>query len=321
MWTHTQKLPTIVKYSNELKVGIAIVAAVVVFVLGVRYFQDVPLFRGTYDLNSSFESAGGLIAGNPVRVSGVGVGKVREVKLNSETGMVDVRIRIDEGIRIPEGSTATVTGFDALGAVQLTVDLGPASNPAIPPGGTLPAAQGADLLGDLSDRAPQLMDKIDSVLLGLDERLDEAGTLYTNPQGEMAQLLISARTTSETLSRVLQQEQSRLRSVLDNTTQLTADLGTTARSTGDSLKITLNRLNGTLETLDTQIAGLDETTARLNSILRKIDEGEGTLGMMINDPSLYHRLDSTTASMNALLQDIEEDPIKYFRALRLVDIF
>ena len=75
------------KYSNELKVGMAIVAAVVVFVLGVRYFQDVPLFRGTYDLNSSFESAGGLIAGNPVRVSGVGVGKVREVKLNPEAGL------------------------------------------------------------------------------------------------------------------------------------------------------------------------------------------------------------------------------------------
>ncbi|MEM1095254.1 MAG: MlaD family protein [Bacteroidota bacterium] len=309
------------KYSNELKVGLSIVVAVVVFVLGVRYFQDVPLFRGTYDLTSSFENAGGLISGNPVRVSGVAVGKVRGVELNPETGLVDILVRIDEGIRIPEGSTATVTGFDALGAVQLTVELGPPGNPPIPDGGVLPAAEGSDLLGDLTDRAPQLVDKIDSVLLGLDERLDEAGTLYTNPQGEMAQLLISARTTSETLSRILQQEQSRLRSVLDNTTQLTADLGTTARDTGDSLQVTLNRVNGLLATMETQIAGLDSTTMRLNSILRKIDEGEGTIGLMINDPSLYHRLDSTTASMNSLLQDIEKDPVKYLRALRIIDLF
>ena len=71
-------------YSNELKVGIAIVVSLLIFFLGSRFFEDIPLFKRTYTLNTEFSDARGMITGNAVRISGVKVGSVLEVALDRE---------------------------------------------------------------------------------------------------------------------------------------------------------------------------------------------------------------------------------------------
>ena len=92
------------KYANELKVGVTIVVATITFVLGVRYFEDLPLFRGTYELVSEFDNAVGLIAGNVVRIKGVSVGSVDAVYIDPETGRVRIEFHVDDKIPVPEGS-------------------------------------------------------------------------------------------------------------------------------------------------------------------------------------------------------------------------
>ena len=101
----------------------------------------------------------------------------------------------------------------------------------------------------------------------------------------------------------------------------TGNLDTLTATAGDSLNYTLSQLNGMLARLDTSLVELEGTTTTLNSILNKIDQGEGTLGLMVNDPGLYHRLDSTVYNLNELLVDFQEHPVRYMRALRLFDVF
>ena len=113
------------KYSNEMKVGVTLIVATVVFVLGVRFFQDLPLFKGTYSLVSEFDNAGGLISGNLVRINGVGVGSVDDVYINPETQRVRVEFHIGLGIPVTRGSTSQIAGFEALGVVRLDLVLGP----------------------------------------------------------------------------------------------------------------------------------------------------------------------------------------------------
>jgi phospholipid/cholesterol/gamma-HCH transport system substrate-binding protein len=83
----------------------------------------------------------------------------------------------------------------------------------------------------------------------------------------------------------------------------------------------VEQFNRVLDRLNQNLASLERTTAGLDAIIGKIDRGEGTLGLLVNDPTLYHRLDSTVTSMNELLIDLKENPVRYFRALRLVDLF
>jgi phospholipid/cholesterol/gamma-HCH transport system substrate-binding protein len=76
-----------------------------------------------------------------------------------------------------------------------------------------------------------------------------------------------------------------------------------------------------LNRVDRNLTQLESTTLTLDSIVGKVDRGEGTVGLLVNDASLYHRMDSTVNSMNQLLIDLKENPVRYLRAMRLVDLF
>lgn len=309
------------KYGNEVKVGVALVVSLVIFILGTRFFEDLPLFSGTTQFETAFENAGGIIAGNAVRINGLKVGSVESVRLDPETARIRVGFKVDEGIDLTAGTTSKVSGFDALGVVQMDLTLGPYGNPVLEEGAFIPPAEGGDLLGDLSERAPVLLGQIDTALVGLNATLAGVQGLTNDPNSDFRALLQESRGTAQALRTVLQAEQARLAATLDGFTALSAELGEAAGGTSDSLQQTLASANVLLARLDQSIAGLDVSTQRLDSILRKLDEGEGTLGLLINDPRLYTQMDSTLANVNALVLDVQNNPGRYLRELRLVDVF
>jgi phospholipid/cholesterol/gamma-HCH transport system substrate-binding protein len=309
-----------VKYSNEFKVGASIVISVIVFILGSRFFDSIPLFRGTYELFANFEDARGMVKGNAVRINGVSVGSVQDVSLDPATNLVSIRIRLDSKIIVPQGSYAEITGIDALSAVQLTIHPGPPGNPPIESGGSIPSQRASDLIATMTERAPELVDRIDSVLVGLNLTLTDTRGII-EPQSDLRLMLASLRGSASELERLMVSERTRLARVLANVDTLTATLGDVAGSANDSLAISLGHLNNLLARMDGNMAQLETTMASLDAIVGKIDRGEGTLGLMINDPSLYNNLDSTVQNMNALLVDFKQNPVRYMKALRLVDVF
>jgi len=310
-----------VKYANELKVGLTIVVSAVIFILGVRYFEDIPLFRGTLDFVTELDNAGGLISGNVVRINGVNVGTVNEVSINPKTGRVRALFHVDSYLTVPEGSYTQVSGFDALSAVRLDLYLGPATNPAIPDGGFIPSGEDSDLLTQLIDRAPALVDRVDSVLVGLDATLGTTRSLLSDPNSDLRATLTSVRGSMATLNQALNDEKSRISRVLANVDTISGNLGRFTTEQGDSLGQAVQHLNQVLGRLDRNLASLETTTDGLNTVLGKIDRSEGTLGMLINDPALYLRLDSTLTAVNRLLVGFETDPARFLRELKLVDIF
>ena len=84
------------QYTNELKVGAAIIFAAFAAFLGIRFFQDVPLLGSSYRLYAQFEDVGGLVPGNPVRMKGVKVGSVENVELDPKTQKVRVRLQFED---------------------------------------------------------------------------------------------------------------------------------------------------------------------------------------------------------------------------------
>lgn len=308
------------KYSNEFKVGASIVISLIIFILGTRFFDNIPLFRGTYDLYTRFENARGMVVGNAVRINGVNVGSVQEVSLDPATNLVNIRMRLDADIQVPQGSYAEITGIDALSAVQLTIYPGPPGNPPIEHGGSVPSQPASDFIANLTDRAPVLVDRIDSVLVGLNATLGDTRGMV-EPRGDLRLMLASLRASAASLETLVSTERSRISRVMANVDTLTAVLSDVAGETNDSLAISLGHVNQLLTRMDRNVGRLEFTLARLDSIVVRIDRGEGTLGLMINDPSLYRNLDSTAASMNALLVDLKKNPVRYLRALRIVEVF
>ena len=310
------------KYSNEVKVGVTIVLAAIIFVLGVRYFEDLPLFTSTYSLRAEFENAGGLIAGNSVRTAGVTVGSVDDVSIDPETGLVMVRFHVDEGIPVTEGTHARISGFDALGVVQLNLVLGPPSAPRIPEGGIVPGRATQDMLGELTESAPELITRGDSVLAGLDIVLSETEGMLARPESDLRVTLANMRSSTEALESLLSGERERIASILANMDSVTTNVDRlTGGENAEQIEELFASLNATLDTLDANLEGLGETTEGLNTLLAKLNEGDGTMARLINDDSMYLKLDSTLTGLNALMADFRTNPGRYMKELRLVDLF
>lgn len=301
------------RYSNEIKVGVAIVVAAVIFFAGIRYFQDIPIFRGSYELYTHFENANGLTAGNAVRINGVNVGSVEDVRLDLAQNRVRVRFRIDRDVTIPQGSYASVSGLSMLGSVSIRIHLGPLDNPAVEPGSALPGQQ-QDALANLSDRAPELINRLDSTLASVETAFDQAGRQLGQPSSTLQETLVAIQQSASTLDRFLRTEQQHLSAVLDSVAHLTGTLNALADSTGDSLHVTVRSLNDVL-------ARLDRTTSNLNDVVAKVNHGDGTLGLLVNDGTLYHRLDSTATNLNGILVDFKRNPGRYLRRMSLIELF
>ena len=306
------------KYSNELKVGVVVVVAALIFIFGVRYFADLPIFGGRYALATAFEEAGGLVVGNDVRINGVKVGTVDAVRLDVEAREVAVAMSLDGDVAVPEGSYAEVGGFSAFGTIYVEITLG--DGPPLPEGSAIPG-RSSDLLGQLTDRAPELLGEADTLLSGAGATFSEVQRLLGNPQSDLRQTLAALRSSAATLEGLLRTERATISRVLANADTLSAGLAAFTGESGDSLTQAVQGLSGTLDQLDRSLGQIETTTASLDQLLAKINEGEGTLGRLVNDDALYAKLDSAATNVNRILEDFEENPGRYLRELRLVDVF
>ena len=314
------------KYSSEIKVGVAILVAVGVFFAGLRFFQDLPIFQDSYTMSAQFDDAGGIVSGNPVRMKGVSIGTVQSVVLDQETQLVTVRFRVNEGVDIPEGSYAEVTGFSALSGVRLSIVPGPSSNPALPANATLSGPPKGDVLERLSDQAPVLATKADSVLTNTNTAVQALGQQLDDPGSDLRRLLSSLRKTARNLQTMTDGNDAALRATIRNLEAISADLERFTGSDADTLEAnnmgkTMARLNRSLTRLDTTLARLETTSAHLSHVSRKMNEGNGTIGRLVNDDGLYVKLDSAATEANGLLRDLRDNPSRYLKDMTLVKVF
>jgi phospholipid/cholesterol/gamma-HCH transport system substrate-binding protein len=125
---------------------------------------------------------------------------------------------------------------------------------------------------------------------------------------------------SETLDALLQTEADHLANTIRNFESVSANLDSMTSVDGDSaslyagLQESMDRLNQTLE-------HTGSLTANLDSLLTKVNTGQGTLGLLANDPSLYNHMDSVAINLSRLLEDLRRDPKRYLSHVKAVDIF
>lgn len=309
------------QYSNEVKVGAAIIIAVVAAVLGIRFFQEIPLFGNSYIVNARFEDAGGLTSGNPVRMKGVNVGAVESVRLDQGTQKVLARLRIDGDITIPEQSHAKVSGFSGLGGVHISILPGPQDNPSLSAGATLEEPEEGTALQRLTDQAPALAAKADSLLTNSNVTMMELGEQFRNPESDLRKTLASVQSMTEDLESVTEAEKENIRTLIQNLRQVSSDLKVFMGENGDSLDVAVRRLNQSLDRLNRGLASFEQTSATLDTIATKLNRGEGTAGRLLNDPGLYMKLDSTATQANRLLRDFRRDPGRYLNDMTLMKVF
>lgn len=282
---------------NIIALGLLTIVAAVVFFWGLYFLLGNAAFSGGTDLIVALDDGGGLKRGDRVNVQGVEVGSVQSVRLD-ESGGVSASIRVDPDIVLPADTRAAVTG-DVFGAHMVELR----------PGQALVRLEKSDTIQGVSDPAPL------ELAAGLGK---QASSLLTSADSLFSpEMIANVRATAE----VLPASAVELRAVFGELRQASAALRRTVENveqarTGDQMAGAIRKVEQSAEALAAAAGAIEQSFSSLDAVLAKIDGGSGTLGLLVNDSTLYVQLSETLREMGALATDVRERPGRYI-SLRL----
>lgn len=350
---------------RRFRVGLVVLIALVAVMSGIFMVgRRANLFRKKFPYETRFDSASGLVGGNPVRLNGVTVGNVLEVVLSPDPADRTVRVVYDvdrrAAPRIRKGTRASIKTIGLLGDKYVDLQGGTASEPEIPIGGEIKPAPGAgleqllegsgDLLTDLSAIARSLK----NILGRTEEGKGFLGSLTTDSK-ESTQLGAGLQSTLASLNSILRKVDSgkgfvgrvlvdekygkstgdSLQRAIHALENVFGKLDESMRSGTGTIPALLNdpegkkRVYALIDNLSTAAQSLAQVTSqlekgngalplllhderfgreftenlrdfarRLDSISRKLDEGHGTAGKLINDPSVFDAANNLVIGVN-----------------------
>lgn len=298
------------KLSNEIKLGMAIFAAVVVFVGGVIYLRGVDFQKREYTLIILYNNVNGLQEGNPITIAGLAVGKVEELKLVGTA--IAVKVQIQNKVQFPVDSKAYIKSSSLMGGKLIAITPGVESE-LLHNGDTLTGVYEADLTELTSTLAP-----ISSNVLGILERVNT--TFDEKTRRNIQNILSDVNRSSTELERIIHDEGKRLDFAIGNFAAFSAhlsrfavNLDSIALSQRTNLDTSMATIRIVTYNLQQASENLRSTTQSLDVVLNKIQKGQGTLGKLVHEEKLYNDIDSLASNLNLLVKDLRENPGKYVK--------
>lgn len=285
---------------REAQIGVFVLIGLISFIIVLFWMTDPATLRGRYMLVTTVDDAGGIRAGDPVQMSGVILGRVHDFEMTA-AGEVDITVEIDGRWNIPVGSRAKLGSAGLFGGRTLEIVPSNADR-YYEEYDTLPGegAAGGGLLGSvdaLSGRATTVLESIDSLLddqtvgsiqtsaRALEGLLSELSTIAREQRAELQQLTASLNVAAEGLEE--------------------------ASAAGPDIAAAAARADTTMAVLAETSANLDSAVQSLRTVLARMERGEGTLGRLSTDESLYVSLHAAAESLNTLLADLQANPNRY----------
>lgn len=280
-------------YQKTAAVGLFVILGAVLFLGGVLWLRGKSV--GKAELNVLYADIGNLKEGAPVRISGAPVGRVTEI-VYQDQGRVAVGIKFAEKIVVTATATAPITAVGMLGDEVIMLD--PGKGTPLAPGDTIKGsiAPGVfDKAAIIAEQAAQTLTKVNAML---DPKLiaDLRNTL-TSTQKFMAFLADQQNGPTSQVKPtllVLQRTTARLDSTL---TQIDA-------------KSLQARVDTTMRAATSATNRLGAMTAHADSLMTRIEHGNGTVSKLLNDSTLYSDLRKTMQAMTDLLNEIKKNPGK-----------
>ena len=281
---------------KEVKIGIIGITAIAMLFFGINYLKGVRMFHASSYYYVEYTDINGLSTSSPVFASGYKIGLVRDIEYNhANPGHVVVEVELDNDMKIPTHSRGELV-TDMLGNIKMNLILNLKSKEYYQPGDTLSGIVNNGLMGvaeGIMPKVEQLMPKMDSILHSLNQ-------LLANPA---------------------------LSATLENTEKLTASLNVTTRQLNQFMQNELPLLTNRMVTIaenvtvisenlkDIDYAGtiqkIDSTLYNVQTLTNKLNNKDNTIGLLLNDPTLYNNLSATIANAATLLEDLKAHPKRY----------
>lgn len=291
---------------NEVQVGLVTIIALTVLVWGMLWLKNIDLRKGSRMYQADFSQVEGLRVGDRVQVRGIRMGEVAGMQILPQA--VRVQLQLEDTAKLCQDATVTLGEKGIVGEVVIEID----------PGTGSPVQEGHIFVGRAAGTIAAVTDAAGAALSEMRVLTGQVTALLEEirKDGQVVETLAQANVTLAKVDRMVDQNHQDVTVILDDLRASTTALRRLMDS--GSLEDALAGTASAAAAADSLLAGLGDTTLRLNSLLAKLDEGNGSAALLLNDPALYTRTDSTLTSVQRLLDDLRRNPKKYFK-LSVID--
>ncbi|SPE52574.1 Mammalian cell entry related domain protein [Verrucomicrobia bacterium] len=313
------------KNTLETRLGIFVALAVIAAVLILETVGGVEWFQRGYSLNALFTNVQDLKKGDPVKMAGVEIGRVEDIKLEATNDEVRVIMRLKgkaDDTPVKTDSMATIKFTGLMGQYFVSLDFGTAGAPRVDPGAYLKTQEQPDFSA--------MMAKIDKVASGV-EKLTASftGDKIDNLLGPLTDFIKANRlpltatiANLQAVSAQIRDGQGTVGKLIKDDTLYYAALATVSnfQDTASEIKLTVgdarrivndvNAGQGTVGKLLKDETLYRETTAsmtNLKEILQKVNQGQGTVGKLINDPEFYKNAKLSLQKLDQATEGLEDE--------------
>ncbi len=303
------------KNTKYIKLGTLIICCITILVWGINYLKGIDIFKSSTTYYAKYEKVDGLVKSSTILINGFQVGLVQDVSFSdANDGSFIIELSIEGDFKIPKGSTAILASSDLLGTKVIKLQINPNQEYYAENDTLLSAIDGdmLELLGNevipIKNKAERLITSLDSTLFAVNRILD------SNTQENLKQSIANFNATMQNMEEItsnlnllLKNKNSNLTHIINNVDTITSSLASSS-SNINNMVLNLANLSDSLAS-----SNIKTTVDDLSAILAKINNGEGSLGALINNDELYNNIDALSSAMNNVVVDFQNNPSKYLK--------
>lgn len=286
-------------FTKEVNIAIVSILAVVTLFFGLKFLKGLSLVSKDTTYYINFTNISGLGVTSVVYADGYRVGTVTDIDYDYEhPGNIRVAVDLNPELRIPKGTTAAIES-DMLGNVKVNLTMQGNPTVLIEPGGNIPGIVSSGALAMAAEMVPQiqaLMPKLDSILTSVNRLLADPALQASlhNVEG----ITNNLNTTTANLNTMMAQMNSQMPGLMKKADGVMTNAETiTSNIAAINVQETMNKI--------------DQTLANVQAMTDKINNPTGTMGKLLNDPSIYDNLNATMRDADSLMIDLKAHPKRY----------
>ncbi|MDQ7052849.1 MAG: MlaD family protein [candidate division KSB1 bacterium] len=302
------------KFTNEVIVGLVIIVAIVVSVYGYIFLREIPVRQKGFHVYMVFKDITGLERGDMVTVSGLKVGRVREMRLDN--GYVRVKAWLNGDIPFPKDSRAAIRSIGMIG--EKYIDLKPGVSEETLREGDVIKGEYINDIADMGGPVSELIAQPNVLLHKVNAAMDSAFSRET--QKHFAETLEFARNISAQIQDGLRRNMNELQSSIRNFDAITTELRGYWQRNRVAIDSTTIHVASLASQMRYTLSNLDSVLTVTRRLLAEVENENGTVGKAIKSQELYEKLNSTLNEAQTILNDIKKHPGKYLQ-LSIIRLF
>ena len=309
------------KIRKEVKIGFIVLLTIGLGIWGAQYLKGTNLFDDNRRFYAIYDHVDGLSASNPVVINGYKVGQVESINfLQDFSGKLIVKFTVTEkNFRLPVDTKAKIISSDLLGSKSIDLNLG-TSEEELQNLDTLESSIEASLTEAVNQQIAPLKRKAEELISTVDSAIIVVQSIFNKQaRGDIGASFTSIRNSLETFEKTMnrvdglvEQEQEHIAAIFQNVESITKNLSRNNERLTQSLEnieaITDSLAGANLkQTVNNASYAMEEVA----EVMEKINQGQGSLGQLINNDTLYTNLEAAANDLDQLLLDMRLNPERY----------